>query len=1510
MKLGLIAQSIEQALSLSKNLTKTLTAVGVAAALSAPVMANTLSNPNLNGETGDNQPTEEETMYAPQDYISDFPGEMISLQGREIKLVYDEVNIPGNGGLDIVVKRRTNFWGDLGILLPAVNLDPDVDGINGFSDACLGNYDSLNVYLGGDRLTAAGVSTTADVPSGVLAVYSNNVYLACDPGNSNIAELHMPDGLKHRFILESNVSVRNLKLFETLDRYGNRINYEWEHRYHDGQIIGRRLSKITRVDSPNSNQEVNFTYGSVNLNSGSTAERLTQISWNGKTVNYEYNGRGKITSATDSVGRTTKYEYHPSNDENWLNKITTPTGLSVTYEFLKPNGYPGSGGANVKGAGQNNFNTVKNKQQTNNLRPLDDWIMGGENNFSISSRTVEGPGINKRVFTYHDRAYADTAEKLLFIVQKNDGEDKELITEYKFSHAPNTNLHGRTNRVRLFNTATTNNRDYMSLPAGDLLYQKDTSWQAIGTSTNIGCTDRTRTSFSQQQDCTRYVTSATSTKIRNSDGDDVFTTTYSEFNAYGTSGKQVQQFGSNNRIIKQSYDQDIDQWILNQPRIKQIGATEGTLETVEENVYYDKNHSSYPFYLEQTKAFGVWQKKYSQYHSHGGVKKVEYNAPLTAGGLSANRYTEYDNYKLGVAQITKVPERYGSGTLTSSKYINDSTAIRTEVETDFNGKVVYKGFDDKGRPLYVDYKDYAGEHLADILYEYIEWDDETSANPKIVEKRCVLNDAKTACAGDVFLTTTTTHSAKMQPLTVAKTDGSTTIYQNTKYDEFDRAIQVSYPSYVAGQEQGKTTTYDGLGRVKTLSVYGGGTTSTNYLTGNKLEVTDPRGNVTTTTYQAFDGPGYKTATKIESPESVTTDIEVNVLGETLSVTQSGLRNGQIISDVETRLYNSQHQLCMIKRNDVGNTFIKYNALGETLWQAAGVSGTSCSNDGGTLANQKITFTYDNLGDKWVESFGDNTPQRTYTLDGNGNIKEIRTTDFVQSYNYNSINALEDETLNIVADNKVFTLDYGYDAMGSLASLKYPGDTQPIEYAPDAFGRATKAVRNFNGLEDVFAFPGATYHANGIIESFTYGNGILHQTNINTRLAPQHINDFGIVDLTYGYDNNNNITSLLNARENGAYSLTHLNYDGLDRLTSTVGGTKIGSSNLSYDGLGNILTYSNNSSVNGHDLTYSYDSNMRLSGLSGNGSADYDFLQSNAVGGDNNDSYDSRGNVIHNGKRGFEYNLAGQMVKSENYNYLYDGHNRRIRVEDSKGVSYSFYSQSGRLLYRETTNGGINYIFLGEKQIAKEGAGVNVQAGSNMNYTPFGKSLETSRDDIGYTGHKFDRSLGLNYMQARYYDPVIGRFYSNDPIDAISHLSTLNGIHGFNRYAYANNNPYRYNDPTGMNSQNVVPTYLKGKSAGEIEEMLKEEKSKPKNQQNKQKIKDLQKAQKGLGVRNKQKRKNLRRGGGGRAGLAIALVNFLVELFTDNDAEASENEDSSQDQSEQEKEEKEEKEEQI
>lgn len=77
------------------------------------------------------------------------------------------------------------------------------------------------------------------------------------------------------------------------------------------------------------------------------------------------------------------------------------------------------------------------------------------------------------------------------------------------------------------------------------------------------------------------------------------------------------------------------------------------------------------------------------------------------------------------------------------------------------------------------------------------------------------------------------------------------------------------------------------------------------------------------------------------------------------------------------------------------------------------------------------------------------------------------------------------------------------------------------------------------------------------------------------------------------------------------------------------------------------------------------------------------------------------------------------------------------------------------------------------------------------YRPYGTQQSgPTNTGPGYTGHVHDPDTGLVYMQQRYYDPD-GRFISPDPVGP-----TPGNIYNFNRYAYANNNPLRFIDPTG------------------------------------------------------------------------------------------------------------------
>lgn len=83
----------------------------------------------------------------------------------------------------------------------------------------------------------------------------------------------------------------------------------------------------------------------------------------------------------------------------------------------------------------------------------------------------------------------------------------------------------------------------------------------------------------------------------------------------------------------------------------------------------------------------------------------------------------------------------------------------------------------------------------------------------------------------------------------------------------------------------------------------------------------------------------------------------------------------------------------------------------------------------------------------------------------------------------------------------------------------------------------------------------------------------------------------------------------------------------------------------------------------------------------------------------------------------------------------------------------------------------------------------------QHYGPWGAPLTpVAGDPRGYTGKPYDEDTGLQDFQARWYSASIGRFHAIDPAG----FSQAN-IHSFNRYAYANNNPYRFVDPDGRSA---------------------------------------------------------------------------------------------------------------
>lgn len=112
------------------------------------------------------------------------------------------------------------------------------------------------------------------------------------------------------------------------------------------------------------------------------------------------------------------------------------------------------------------------------------------------------------------------------------------------------------------------------------------------------------------------------------------------------------------------------------------------------------------------------------------------------------------------------------------------------------------------------------------------------------------------------------------------------------------------------------------------------------------------------------------------------------------------------------------------------------------------------------------------------------------------------------------------------------------------------------------------------------------------------------------------------------------------------------------------------------------------------------------------------------------------------------------------------------------------------------------------------------AQQNYAFTVFGHDLSHSHSQglLGFGGEHFDRCSGAYLLGNGYraYSPVLMRFYSSD------HWSPF-GRGGLNGYAYCNNDPVNYQDPSGhirYSSRSLIKMRVVGKFKVEHHETLK------------------------------------------------------------------------------------------
>ena len=692
------------------------------------------------------------------------------------------------------------------------------------------------------------------------------------------------------------------------------------------------------------------------------------------------------------------------------------------------------------------------------------------------------------------------------------------------------------------------------------------------------------------------------------------------------------------------------------------------------------------------------------------------------------------------------------------------------------------------------------------------------------------------------------------------TDGSAGVRAVRRIFDWDnRETFASYPianfvNYTdAAFNLGTDTIYDALGRVTGTaadselnpSVL---TTSTSYANGQTFH-TNARGFSTTTTYQAFDEPRLDAPLTIAAPEGITTVTTRDLFGKPLTLSRTGTYTppGGVLENLSvTRrfVYDAQQRLCKTIEPDAGITVVDYDAAGNVAWRATGqaaLTNTSDCQRGSVAAADKSVHAYDALNRlHWINHpTGTSDVSYSYAADGATLTASVSQTGntaappFVSplntwTYTYKRRRLLEKESLAIAGVVSPFELTWSYHARGEVAGLTYPS-THNVSFNPNAYGEPRQVSAYATG---------ATYHPYGGLANFTYGNSTTRTITPNTRQLPASIVDTRLgtkwLDHTLTYDPNGNLKSLTDAvvdPEAQPSETRTLTYDGRDRLTGVTGAPS-GNETYAYDVMDNVRR----SVIGGVDRRFNVNATtQRLTEITRIGSVEtLGYL------------WNDRGELTTRSKtipstpiivpptihrNGFEENVltasetfvfdrAGRLTGFQGAaTYEYDAHNRRVKTSTMGwGTRHQVYSRTGDLLYVEDSGANqrteffhLNGTLVAERTrpIGNEAATVSylhsdhrgtptVKTSSIGTRTyrsrlmPYGTPYDgIYRDGPGFTKHATDEVGSMVYMQQRYYDPAMPRFISPDPVDV--------RWDNFNRYAYANNNPYTFVDPDGRES---------------------------------------------------------------------------------------------------------------
>lgn len=517
-----------------------------------------------------------------------------------------------------------------------------------------------------------------------------------------------------------------------------------------------------------------------------------------------------------------------------------------------------------------------------------------------------------------------------------------------------------------------------------------------------------------------------------------------------------------------------------------------------------------------------------------------------------------------------------------------------------------------------------------------------------------------------------------------------------RYDAGGRKVFTSYPannitSYATANIGTHYSTYDALDRVTEVdqdwyldAQVGRLVTTTAYLSGFKTQVTDPKGNITVTSYQAYGQPTTEWPVSISAPDGQQTAIKRDVFGKPQSLT----RNGTAL--IRSYVYNAYQQLCKRFEPETSATAFGYDNAGNLAWSASGLplpDPSNCDASAAQSSGRIVTRAYDVRNRVTALTYADHASDTTYGYAPDGALTSQTMYNAGQPvttrYSYDMRRLLTGAALTLTTPNtKTFSIGYDYDANGHLLATTWP-DSRTLSYAPNALGQPTQVGSYATG---------ATYFPNGALASFNYGSGAVHTTSENTRGlisgSSDVLNGTAGMDFGYDYDGDGNVAAISDNLPSHVGNVD-MKYDALDRLTEADSPMFGGDDRAlySYDVLDNLLT----TRVGNVSYGYSYNNNNQLSALTGGVQTSY--------------TYDVQGNLASKNQQPYQFDQGNRLRNVPGIaSYLYDAAGRRVqKIEQGTGTLLdSQYSKAGQLLFQwnPATQDATDYIYLGDTLVAK------------------------------------------------------------------------------------------------------------------------------------------------------------------------------------------------------------------